>query len=107
MFSSVGSVTLSGLLGHMLIACLAFSGTARLLSILAAPFYILPVTCEGADFSTPLLKNFFFGQFKKPVLVGVKQYFMMVFFKKQGKKFIETGNANFYIMEVTECSDLY
>ena len=91
----------------MLIVCLAFSGTARLFSTLAAPFYILPVTCEGSHFSTPLLKNFFFAQFKKPVLVGVKQYFMVVFFKKQGKKFIETGNTNFYIIGVTECSDLY
>ena len=91
----------------MVIVCLIFSGTARLFSTLAVPFYILPAMYEGSDFSIPLIKNFFLAQFKKPVLVVVKQYFMVVFFKKQGKKFIETGKANFYIMGVTECSDLY
>lgn len=59
----------------LVILWLAFWGTTKLLSIVAAPFYIPPAMYKSPSFSTSLPAHVTYFPFFIAILMGMKQYY--------------------------------
>jgi len=80
-FNSFGYILGVELVGHVVILCLSFWGTAKLFSTVAEPLYTPTSNIQGSNFSSfsPTFVVFcFFFWFFIIVLVGMKWYLIMV-----------------------------